>query len=178
VGVNWKFRGVGYMYTKLRMVLAARVVVAVAVAAAAPPPGAEPDNVPPTRTTVQIFNVYDTPFSEELVNGTSSGGNTSSATGTRIETETSRAKGDVHNNNNNTNNNGGGGGGGGGDGEARRGTRRRDDCDRLTLWVRAYGPEIFAGTAKAVPATDSDDCYWTFDFLVRVGAGAGWCFRF
>ena len=43
----------------------------------------------------------------------------------------------------------------------------RGDCDKFTLWVRVFGPEIFAGSAVAVPATNHTDCYWRFDFQVR-----------
>lgn len=43
----------------------------------------------------------------------------------------------------------------------------RNDCDKLTIWVRVRGPEIMAGTAKAVqPFTGS--CYWVYDFDLQM----------
>jgi hypothetical protein len=47
-------------------------------------------------------------------------------------------------------------------------TAPRDDCDKFSLWVRVYGPEIFAGSPVAVPATETTDCYWKFDFEVML----------
>jgi hypothetical protein len=38
------------------------------------------------------------------------------------------------------------------------------DCEKFTLWVRVRGPEIFAGSARAVPSTSAQSCYWLFDF--------------
>jgi hypothetical protein len=60
----------------------------------------------------------------------------------------------------------------GGEGEhgqkfQRQSAAARSDCDKFTLWVRVFGPEIFAGSAVAVPATNRTDCYWKFDFQVR-----------
>ena len=106
VGVNWKLRGVGFLYEKRNLVLAARVVNA---------------------SSVFIFNA--------LTRGRAA----QAASGTKI-----------------------GGGGMRGIG------RPRDDCDELTVWVRVYGPEIFAGSACAVPAAEASDCSWSFNF--RVGA--------
>jgi hypothetical protein len=106
VGVNWKLRGVGFLYEKRNLVLAARVVNA---------------------SCVFMFNA--------LTRGRAA----QAASGTKI-----------------------GGGGMRGIG------RPRDDCDELTVWVRVYGPEIFAGSARAVPATEASDCSWSFNF--RVGA--------
>jgi hypothetical protein len=92
IGVNWKLRGIGYLYTRQNMVLAAQVH--------------------PGGRSVHIYDVLSS------LNGT-----------------TARAP--------------------------------RDDCDKLSLWVRVYGPEIYAGSAQAVPATETSDCFWKFDFEVR-----------
>lgn len=48
-------------------------------------------------------------------------------------------------------------------------TMAKDDCDKLTIWVRVAGPEIFAGsaTARPFPSIDSS-CYWTFDVNIEV----------
>lgn len=87
--MNWKLRGIGLMYTKLNMILAAHVV---------------------NNRSVRIVNVWSS-------------------------NETSHSP-------------------------------PRDDCDKLTVWVRVYGPEIFAGNAQTVPATAAADCSWEFDFEV------------
>ena len=43
----------------------------------------------------------------------------------------------------------------------------RDDCIKLTIWVRVRGPEIMAGTARAVqPSTGN--CFWVYDFDLQV----------
>jgi hypothetical protein len=39
------------------------------------------------------------------------------------------------------------------------------DCDKWDIWVRASGPEIFAGSAQAVlPEDPSQSCYWELPF--------------
>ena len=38
------------------------------------------------------------------------------------------------------------------------------ECNKLTIWVRANGPEIFAGAAQAVQSTDDGSCFWSFSF--------------
>eukprot|EP00523_Entomoneis_sp_CCMP467_P004393 CAMPEP_0168749362 /NCGR_PEP_ID=MMETSP0724-20121128/16677_1 /TAXON_ID=265536 /ORGANISM="Amphiprora sp., Strain CCMP467" /LENGTH=773 /DNA_ID=CAMNT_0008797269 /DNA_START=253 /DNA_END=2574 /DNA_ORIENTATION=- len=43
-------------------------------------------------------------------------------------------------------------------------TPHRTDCHLLTIWVRVNGPEIFAGSAKAVKKPQVDSCYWEFSF--------------
>mmetsp|Transcript_15697 Transcript_15697/g.44010 ORF Transcript_15697/g.44010 Transcript_15697/m.44010 type:complete len:869 (+) Transcript_15697:70-2676(+) len=50
-----------------------------------------------------------------------------------------------------------------------RNSRFRNDCHRLTLWVRVKGPEIFSGMAAVVNATDTKTCYWEFPFHLDVG---------
>jgi hypothetical protein len=48
-------------------------------------------------------------------------------------------------------------------------TQVRDDCHRLDVWVRVRGPEIMAGSAKAIqPEDEKEHCYWVFDFDLRV----------
>jgi hypothetical protein len=89
MGVNWKLRGVGFLYTMKDVVLAAEVS--------------------PGGNAVYVYNVMPR----------------SNAT-----------------------------------------TSPRDDCDKLSLWVRVYGPDVFAGSPVAVPATETTDCYWKFDFEV------------
>jgi hypothetical protein len=96
--VNWKLRGLGFLYSRNNMILAARVHS--------------------SGDSVHIFNVLP------------QNNNESSSSSPLI--------------------------------------RRKDDCDKLTLWVRVYGPEIFAGSAQTVPATEFSDCYWKFDFEVRL----------
>jgi hypothetical protein len=59
--------------------------------------------------------------------------------------------------------------GGGEQGHKSQQPNPRSDCDKFTLWVRVFGPEIVAGSAVAVPATNDTDCYWKFDFQVRTG---------
>ena len=46
----------------------------------------------------------------------------------------------------------------------------RDDCSNLNIWVRVNGPEIFAGSAKAVDsgASTSEGCHWEFSFDMEV----------
>lgn len=117
-GINWKFRGVGYLYTKLQMVLAARVFIL------------SENGVDRSTHSVHIFNVYS-PRREHA---------------RLYDTTSFRSKEDGEH---------------GVDG-------RRNDCHKLTIWTRGFGPEIFAGSAKAVPATESADCYWAFDFAVRI----------
>lgn len=44
------------------------------------------------------------------------------------------------------------------------------ECDKLTLWVRVAGPEVFAGQARAVlpqNKNEQESCYWEFDFDLR-----------
>jgi hypothetical protein len=93
IGVNWKLRGNGYLYTHKKLVLAAQV--------------------PPGGKSVHIYDVLS------ALNGTSAA------------------------------------------------RTPRDDCEKLTMWVRVYGPEIYAGSAEAVPATETSDCFWKYDFEVR-----------
>jgi hypothetical protein len=90
MGLNWRLRGIGFLYTQKQMLLAAQVH--------------------PSGKSVHVFDVLST------------------------------------------------------DDEARI---PRDDCDKLSLWVRVYGPEVYAGTAQTVPATETSDCFWKFDFEVR-----------
>jgi hypothetical protein len=42
------------------------------------------------------------------------------------------------------------------------------ECEKLTLWVRVAGPEIFAGAATAVKDSDTLSCHWNFEFDLRV----------
>jgi hypothetical protein len=42
------------------------------------------------------------------------------------------------------------------------------ECEKLTLWVRVAGPEIFAGAANAVKDSDNESCHWLFEFDLRV----------
>ena len=45
----------------------------------------------------------------------------------------------------------------------------RKDCDKLTIWVRVNGPEIFAGSALAVfPQGNKSSCFWKFPFDLKV----------
>jgi hypothetical protein len=104
VGVNWKLRGVGFLYEKRNVVLAARVVNA---------------------SSVVIFNALTRARAAQAASGTKIGGGGMRGIGSL-----------------------------------------RDDCDELTVWVRVYGPEIFAGSARAVPATEASDCSWRFNFTV------------
>lgn len=105
------------MYTKLQMVLAARVF-------------AIENGVDKSTHSVHIFNVFSPRNEQALRNETTS-----------LHSQVEQDVG-----------------------------RKRNDCHKLTIWVRVYGPEIFAGAAKAVPATDSADCFWAFDFAVRFPA--------
>jgi hypothetical protein len=42
------------------------------------------------------------------------------------------------------------------------------DCDKYDIWVRASGPEIFAGSAQAVlPKDPSESCHWEFPFVLQ-----------
>ena len=41
-------------------------------------------------------------------------------------------------------------------------------CDLLTIWVRANGPELVAGKARPVAATDSSACHWVWDLDLTV----------
>jgi hypothetical protein len=128
IGVNWKIRGVGYLYAKQEVVLAARVVTLLEPSVPSRErrrrrtSAAEGLSAPPTPTThsVHIYNVYDD--------------------------DAAAADDDV-------------------DEAGRR--NPRNDCHKLTVWVRAHGPEIVAGSAAAVPATGAADCHWRFDFAVR-----------
>lgn len=50
-----------------------------------------------------------------------------------------------------------------------------DQCDKLSIWVRVAGPEIFAGLATATKSNgddntikNNDPCYWTFPFELLV----------
>ena len=43
------------------------------------------------------------------------------------------------------------------------------DCDKLTLWVRVHGPEIFAGSTTAVGAeSGEEECHWEFAMDVQI----------
>jgi hypothetical protein len=44
----------------------------------------------------------------------------------------------------------------------------RNDCNLFTIWVRVRGPEIVAGSAQAVEATNEKSCYWKFNFELQV----------
>jgi len=44
----------------------------------------------------------------------------------------------------------------------------RNDCNLFTIWVRVRGPEIMAGSAQAVEATNEKSCYWEFNFELQV----------
>lgn len=44
----------------------------------------------------------------------------------------------------------------------------RTDCHLLTVWVRVRGPEVFAGSAKAVQPGEDGHCYWTFEFDLQI----------
>eukprot|EP00977_Amphora_coffeiformis_P018658 scaffold6634_cov158-Amphora_coffeaeformis.AAC.16 len=46
-------------------------------------------------------------------------------------------------------------------------TPSRDDCGRLTIWVRVRGPEIMAGTARAIQPSKGN-CFWVYDFDLQV----------
>jgi hypothetical protein len=141
IGVNWKFRGVGYLHSKLQVVLAAKVVPAeTAQREAESRPRGRP---PPPTHSVRIYNVYSAPPPGN--NG-------------RIPEQSPRVGMD---------DDGPSWQQGGSDDRRGRRRRPRDDCHKLTVWVRAHGPEIFAGSAEAVPATDSADCHWKFDVAVR-----------
>ena len=41
-----------------------------------------------------------------------------------------------------------------------------DYCQRLTMWVRVAGPEIFAGVPEAV--SEGNSCYWKYSFPLQV----------
>jgi hypothetical protein len=47
---------------------------------------------------------------------------------------------------------------------------RGDECELLVLWVRVNGPEIFAGSSRAIQGAETDDapCHWEFPFDLRV----------
>lgn len=47
-------------------------------------------------------------------------------------------------------------------------TYTQTECEKLTLWVRVNGPEIFAGAAQAVQPTSGTSCYWTFEYDLNV----------
>jgi hypothetical protein len=144
IGVNWKIRGVGYLYAKQEVVLAARVVTRVepsdpsrerrrrrtsaAEGLSAPPPPPKPT---PTHS-VYIYNVYEDDVDDDV---------------DEADGRASFRHGGLN--------------------RLRRRLNPRDDCHKLTVWVRAYGPEIIAGSAAAVPATGVADCHWRFDFAVR-----------
>lgn len=43
------------------------------------------------------------------------------------------------------------------------------DCEKLVMWVRVNGPELFAGSAVPVPGSNgSQDCHWEFAFDLQV----------
>ena len=40
------------------------------------------------------------------------------------------------------------------------------ECDKLTIWIRVAGPEIFAGSALPVQENE-ESCHWRFPFLLQ-----------